>query len=166
MNPILTRVLFEKLAEGVPISSAAPFAGIDKTTYHDWIEKSFLPGAPKAYRDFRDSANAAIAKGEIALLDRLAKVSEGKGKPEVRVQKTYDGKGNLTGRTETITQPAEDGKLVAQRLRYLNPETYGNNNILQQSVQIANSNAVNTPVTIQYQIVDPSEDEKSIDPNT
>lgn len=73
LTPAVLRKLLEAFEVGATINDAAAWAGINRTTLHDWLAKATQKDAAPEFSDLADKIDHARAKGRKQLLDKIAK---------------------------------------------------------------------------------------------
>ena len=129
LTPALQTAITQAVALGVPLVSAANYAGVSKPTILEWLQRGQGTHASrsrtKLYADFADAIAYARAQDEIRRLARLEQAARGGAVVYRKTTETVNAQGEVVRRVteERTTEPAWSADAwVLERSR---PETWG-----------------------------------------
>jgi hypothetical protein len=120
LTPDLQERIVEAIRAGAYVETAAALAGVNKTTFYDWLRKG-ARAKRGAYHDFSLAVEEALAQSEADDLAVIEKAGRGYEVRRTKAVRSEDG----TVETTVETSTRFDWQAAAWRLERRFPERWG-----------------------------------------
>jgi len=120
LTPALQERIIQAILQGAYIETAAALAGVNKTTFYDWLKKG-ARAKRGTYHDFNRAVEEALAQSEADDLAVIEKAGRGYETRRTKVVRSENG----TVETTIETATRFDWQASAWRLERRFPERWG-----------------------------------------